>query len=278
MSTVQILCDNNIGRMDFMGEHGFAALIEHRDKTYLLDTGQGLTLPHNVKNGDVDLQTIEAILLSHGHFDHTGGLSWVLEQTGSKSVIAHPGVFAEHMARTDVNPLTAPRYVGPPKSQSVYEAEGAEFEFKQKTEEITPGFHFITGYERRPELTPGDKKLLLPEGKDYIADPIAEDANLLLETDSGPVLVLGCAHGGVLNIMAHIEEKFGIKQLHAVLGGTHLMFYEPEQIQKVIETFEELDVMVVGVSHCTGHQAGMMLAHHFKDRFHQAAAGNIFVF
>lgn len=85
--------------------------------------------------------------------------------------------------------------------------------------EIAPGFHFITGYERKPELTPCDKQLLLPQGKGYVPDPIAEDANLLLETDLGPILILGCAHGGVLNIKAHVKETFGINRLHAVLGG-----------------------------------------------------------
>lgn len=111
MTAIQILCDNNIGHIDFLGEHGFSVLIEHRDKTYLFDTGQGVTLPHNVKKGDFDLQSIETIFLSHGHFDHTGGLSWVLEQTGSKRIIAHPGIFEEHMDRGDSNFSNAPRYI-----------------------------------------------------------------------------------------------------------------------------------------------------------------------
>jgi 7,8-dihydropterin-6-yl-methyl-4-(beta-D-ribofuranosyl)aminobenzene 5'-phosphate synthase len=104
MTTVQILCDNNIGRMDFLGEHGFAALIEHDDKTYLFDTGQGHTLPHNVKSGGFKLDGIEAILLSHGHFDHTGGLPWVLEQTGVKKNHRPPG----RICRTHGAPVTRP--------------------------------------------------------------------------------------------------------------------------------------------------------------------------
>lgn len=278
MSTVQILCDNNIGRIDFLGEHGFAALIEHDGKTYLFDTGQGHTLPHNVKAGGFPLAGIEAILLSHGHFDHTGGLPWVLGQTGPKNIIAHPAVFAQHMARISPDPAVAPMYIGAPKTQGAFEADGASFTFIETTEEIAPGFHFITGYARNPEQTPGDTQLVLAEGEGHIPDPIAEDANLLLETPSGPVLVLGCAHGGVLNIMDHVREKFGITRLHAVLGGTHLMFYAPEQIQAAIDTFEAFEVKLVGVSHCTGTQAGMVLAQHFGDRFQQAAAGSRFEF
>ena len=78
--------------------------------------------------------------------------------------------------------------------------------------------------------------------------------------------------------MAHVKEKMGINRLYAVLGGTHLMFYGPEQVQKVIDTFEEFEVKQVGVSHCTGPQASMVLAQHFGDRFQQAAAGSIFSF
>ena len=278
MTTVQILCDNNIGRMDFLGEHGFAALIEHDDKAYLFDTGQGHTLPHNVKSGGFKLDGIEAILLSHGHFDHTGGLPWVLAQTGSKKIIAHPAVFAGHMARLSPDPAVAPLYIGPPKTREAFEADGAIFDFREETSAVAPGFHFITGYARQPEQTPGDRQLVLPQGEDHVPDPIAEDANLLLETSSGPVLVLGCAHGGVLNILDHVKANFGITRLHAILGGTHLMFYAPEQIQAAIEAFEAFDVKVVGVSHCTGPQAAMTLAQHFGDRFQQAAAGNQFVF
>ncbi|MCB2169725.1 MAG: MBL fold metallo-hydrolase [Deltaproteobacteria bacterium] len=278
MTTVQILCDNNIGRMDFLGEHGFAALIEHDDKTYLFDTGQGHTLPHNVKSGGFKLGDIEAILLSHGHFDHTGGLPWVLEQTGAKKIIAHPAVFAKHMARLSPDPAVAPLYIGPPQTQEAFEAAGAIFDFREETGAVAPGFHFITGYARQPEQTPGDRQLVLPQGEDHVPDPIAEDANLLLETPSGPVLVLGCAHGGVLNILDHVKATFGISRLHAILGGTHLMFYAPEQIRAAIEAFEAFDVKVVGVSHCTGPQAAMTLAQHFGDRFQQAAAGSQFVF
>ena len=278
MTTVQILCDNNIGRMDFLGEHGFAAFIEHDDKTYLFDTGQGHTLPHNVKTGGIQLDGIEAVLLSHGHYDHTGGLPWVLEQTGPKKIIAHPAVFSKHMARLSSDATAAPHYVGVPKDQEGFGRTGAYFDFRKETGEVAPGFHFITGYERKPEQTPDDRKLVLARGDKFVPDPIAEDANLLLETSSGPVLVLGCAHGGVLNITDHVREKFGIDRLHAVLGGTHLMFYAPDQVQAAIDTFEAFDVQIVGVSHCTGPQAAMTLAQHFGERFRQAAAGVRFDF
>ncbi len=111
-----------------------------------------------------------------------------------------------------------------------------------------------------------------------VPDPIAEDASLLVETASGPVLLLGCAHGGVLNILDPIRTHLGITRLQAVLGGTHLMFFTPDRIKAVIEAFERFDVALVGVSHCTGDTAARQLAQHFGGRFRRAAAGSVFHF
>ena len=148
----------------------------------------------------------------------------------------------------------------------------------RKPERLPRVFILLPDMRASRSRPPATGSWCCPQGEGHVPDPIAEDANLLLETPSGPVLVLGCAHGGVLNILDHVKATFGITRLHAILGGTHLMFYAPEQIQAAIEAFEAFDVKLVGVSHCTGPQAAMTLAQHFGDRFQQAAAGSRFVF
>jgi 7,8-dihydropterin-6-yl-methyl-4-(beta-D-ribofuranosyl)aminobenzene 5'-phosphate synthase len=168
--------------------------------------------------------------------------------------------------------------VGCPRTQAELEKAGGRFVFHAATAQIAPGLWFISGYDRRPAQTPDDGKLVLAGANGPIPDPIAEDASLLLETTSGPVLLLGCAHGGVLNILDHIRERLGIRRLHAVLGGTHLMFFSSAQVRVVIEAFEHFDVALVGVSHCTGDGAAMQLAQHFDRRFQRAAAGRILRF
>jgi 7,8-dihydropterin-6-yl-methyl-4-(beta-D-ribofuranosyl)aminobenzene 5'-phosphate synthase len=278
MTTIRILCDNNIAGVNFLGEHGFAALVHHASGTYLFDTGQGHTLAHNVKSGGVRLPDVGAVVLSHGHYDHTGGLVWALSQTGPVAVHAHPEVFAPHLALDKDDPAKPPRFVGCPRSRAELEAAGAQFVFHTHTTEIDPGAWFVTGYERRADQTPADGKLILegPDGPQ--ADPIADDASLLLETVAGPVLLLGCAHGGVLNILDHVRDHFRITRLNAILGGTHLMFFSPDQVSRVIEAFEAFEVALVGVSHCTGSEAGMQLAQHFGGRFRRASAGSVFRF
>jgi 7,8-dihydropterin-6-yl-methyl-4-(beta-D-ribofuranosyl)aminobenzene 5'-phosphate synthase len=277
-TTIQILCDNNIGRMDFLGEHGFAAHVTHDSGAYLFDTGQGLTLPHNVRQAGLQMANLDAVLLSHGHYDHTGGLGWVLEQTGPIDIHAHPDVFTPHLALNENDSSPSPRSVGCPRSQADLEKAGGRFVSHAATAQIAPGLWFISGYDRQPAQTPDDGKLVLAGANGPIPDPIAEDASLLLETPSGPVLLFGCAHGGVLNILDHIRERLGIRRLHAVLGGTHLMFLSSAQVRAVIEALEHFDVALVGVSHCTGDEAAMQLAQHFGRRFRRAAAGRILRF
>lgn len=276
MTTIHILCDNSIGRNDFLGEHGFAALIERPEGRYLFDTGQGLTLPHNLRQAGLGLDGLRAVILSHGHYDHTGGLGWVLQEAGPLRVVAHPDLFVRHLALNAEESPGAARFVGSPLTRAELESRGARFEWYKTSTELAPGLWFVAGYARRPSQTPQDPKLILaaPQGA-HAPDPVAEDAGLLIHTPSGPVLVLGCAHGGLLNILDHLETELGVERLYAVLGGTHLMFYAPEQIRVVIARLERLDVSRVAVSHCTGNTAALALAQHFQERFSFAAAGSV---
>ncbi len=278
MTTIRILCDNNIAGTDYLGEHGFAALVTYQGASYLFDTGQGHTLPHNAAQSGARLADLRAVLLSHGHYDHTGGLTWVLEQTGAIEVHAHPGVFTPHLAIDPGGRANPPRYVGCPQPREALEAAGARFVFHAHTAEIAPGLWFISGYARRRSQTPADGKLVLDGADGPVPDPLVDDASLLIKTEAGPVLLLGCAHGGVLNILDHIRDCLGISRLQAVLGGTHLLFATTGQVRAVIDALEAFDVAQVGVSHCTGSEATTQLAQHFGERFRRAAAGSVFRF
>ncbi len=271
---ITILCDNCISHNGFLAEHGFSALIERSPNKFLFDTGQGIVLPNNLKASGSDLKETDTIFISHGHYDHTGGLKWALQTIGPVDIVAHGDIFSKHMSlKAGPGQIGKPRYVGCPLSQAELQSLGARFKFTNQTKEIFPGVWFLSGIERIPGQTPDDPTLVLLQQGKTIPDPVADDASLLIETGKGPILLLGCSHAGVLNILDHVRNKMGITRLHAILGGTHLMFLPKEELSGVINKIEEFSVKLVGVSHCTGMHAAATLASYFGDRFFFASAG-----
>jgi len=279
-TTLTIVCENCAGRSGVIGEHGFAALIETGEATYLFDTGPGLSLPHNAAALEKDMRRVEKIFISHGHYDHTGGLEWAVSQAAPVEVVAHPDIFSRHMNGNPDDPRVVPHYVGCPASRETLAAAGARFQMLDTTREIVPGIHFVTGVARKPGQTEPDLRLMVQEtaGAAFHTDPLHDDASLLIQGDHPPVLLLGCAHAGLLNILDHIASELGITRLGAVLGGTHLKFCGSELIEKTIDRLEEFGVQQVSVCHCTGFDAAAILAGHFEDRFSRAEAGTSYRF
>jgi 7,8-dihydropterin-6-yl-methyl-4-(beta-D-ribofuranosyl)aminobenzene 5'-phosphate synthase len=105
-------------------------------------------------------------------------------------------------------------------------------------------------------------------------DPLADDASLLLETESGPVVLLGCAHAGTVNILRHFREQTGHTRFHAVIGGTHLGFLEDtSQLDQTMLALEDFGLELLAVSHCTGQHAAAAFLGRFGSRFAFAGAG-----
>ena len=275
---ITILCDNTISKSGFIGEHGFSLLIERMNEKYLFDTGPGMSLPFNMNRLKKNFSKLEKVFISHGHYDHTGGLKWVAQQLDKVEVLAHPFMFSRHMILDSQDTTKAPRYIGCQFPQDELEELNATFNFIDHTREVIPGLWFVTGVDPAPENSPNDTRLLIPKEDQFVHDPVRDDASLLLETDSFPILVLGCAHAGVFNILDHIKKNMGITKLRAILGGTHLMFFELEDVRRAIDKFEEFSIDLVGVSHCTGFQAAVELYNHFGERFRRASAGSFFGF
>ena len=275
---ITILCDNYAGKPFLIGEHGFSALIEQGDKSFLFDTGSGIGLASNLKLLGKNLKGVSRIFLSHGHYDHTGGLAWAIQETGPVNVTAHPELFSRHMAKSPLFEASEPRYIGSPSTQNELESLGAAFTWIDRTTKVEDGLWFVTGVPCKPEQTLHDPQLVLKQGDAVVQDTIVDDASLLIETDTDPVLLLGCAHAGVMNILDHLRDTMKIQKLRAILGGTHLMFFSPEMTLPVIKRIEEFGVSQIAVSHCTGMMAAVTLAGHFKDRFAAAVTGSVFSF
>ena len=119
---------------------------------------------------------------------------------------------------------------------------------------------------------------MVRDGDAFRPDPFLDDLSLIVETQQGPVLILGCAHAGLHNIVDHVRTQTGFDRFHAVLGGTHLGAGKEEDWEQALDLFEDWGVEKIATSHCTGFHAASFLACRLGDRVSPAAAGISFEF
>jgi 7,8-dihydropterin-6-yl-methyl-4-(beta-D-ribofuranosyl)aminobenzene 5'-phosphate synthase len=266
-----VLCDNAVYGVGGIAEHGWAVWIETLSGILLFDTGQGRALLRNAHYFGKDLASVNAICISHHHFDHTGGLLGALQvMRGGRDgtcipVYGHPDLFKESYS---IPKGKKPRYIGIPFSRAAVEGAGAHLRLEFEWREIEDGV-FLTGeVPRRTEFERDDPDLkhFGPQGE-LVTDPIIDDQALVIDTHQGLFIVLGCSHAGVINILTYIVERAGRSRIHTIIGGTHLGPAGDEQVTKTISALDAFDIERIGVTHCTGQKVVARMSEAFGERF-----------
>lgn len=269
--SITTLVEDTVSGTGLLSEHGLSFWIEYGDRRVLFDTGQTDLLLENARILGVDLSKTDSIVLSHGHYDHTGGLAAVLDIAPGAIVYTHPAALRPKFGRKNAETRT----IGMSDSTKKHVRAHAQDERVVWTEaptEVVPGL-FVTG--RIPRNTDFEDV----GGTFYVdehcqkADVLPDDQAMFLHTPRGLVVLLGCSHAGVVNTLDYIVKLSEDRRIDSVVGGMHLLIASQDRIRETVNAFHRYNVQNIGLAHCTGANATQQIRDAFPDRCFLCSTG-----
>jgi len=257
---VKVLVDDVRPKAGLDSEHGLSLWIEYKEKRILFDTGQSDILLQNAKKIGVDLTRTDVIILSHGHYDHTGGLCAVLKVVPDAVIYAHPAAVEPKysckegkvrpigMSALTRQAINNHKIVWTEKPFNLCEGITLTGQIPRKSSfEDVGGAFFIDKNCRKP-------------------DNLLDDQALFIESSKGLVVVLGCAHSGIVNTLDYISRLTHQSKIYAIIGGMHLVDASDDRIRHTIEALKRYDIEKIVPLHCTGTRATEFLFAAFGDK------------
>lgn len=252
---VVVLCDNSA--LPGLGcEWGLSLAINLGPETadggglWLWDTGQTGLCVENARALGIDVASARGLALSHGHYDHTGGLDALVAAGFSGAVHAHPACALERFAEEpDGKPR---RSIGPPRPLPEFVPAGP-------VTRLAPGLTLVTDIARAPGAFQAVQGFSF-DSDGGRPDHVPDDAFLVLDGASGPVLILGCCHSGLANSLEAARERLGLERFYAVLGGLHLFNAGRAAVEETARALDGFGVELLAAGHCTGPERLPQLA------------------
>lgn len=274
-TTITLLVENTAKGRGILAEHGLAYWIATPNQKVLFDTGQGEALTRNADFLGKRLEEAEAIVLSHGHYDHVGALQKALARAPQATVYLHPDALRRRYTGAASGGTraidTAFVYGGELQRQA------SACIYTREPTEVAEGL-WVTGEVPRIMDYEDTGGVFYLDAEGHEVDPIRDDQSMYFRCAAGVVLILGCAHAGVVNTMRHVAALTKTDRLHAVIGGMHLLHAGPERLAKTYAAFREFQVEVFAPCHCTGLAAITGFWAEFPGRCVEAHAGKSFTF
>lgn len=259
-----LLVDNTVRGSGLLAEHGLAWWIDTGSHRVLFDTGQGRVLGHNAQLLGIDLSQADAIVLSHGHYDHVLGLPEALEAAPDALLCLHPGALGR---RYGVGPDGAPRRLSTDFMEAGEFGAGRTILRVDRPTEVVPGIWVSGEIPRRHDWEDVGGRFFLDEGLSC-PDSIVDDMSIYLTQGQRLSVIFGCAHAGMVNTMEHVLAATECTEMDLLAGGLHLCNASASRISKTIETLKHWRPQRMRFCHCTGAQA----VHQIWEEFPEACA------
>ncbi len=271
-SSVQItvLVENTCMSPGLIAEHGIAFWIDTGSHYLLFDTGQGKALQHNARRMNINLSLVDTIALSHGHYDHIGGLGVAVNAADHPRIFAHPDIMQLKFSKDRSGFSREVSFIS--LLEELTKNNGSLFNFNKEMTNPCDGFMLTGEIPRITDFEDTGGAFYLDENG-QTPDPLMDDQALFFETKEGTVILSGCAHSGIVNTLEYVSKLTGNKKIHAVIGGFHLVKASPYRIEKSIEAFKQYGVQQIGLGHCTGMNAIVEFWKAFPNQCFHCTAG-----
>lgn len=274
--TVLIEDSVDMDKPDLLAKHGLSFFVEAETGnvkvSILMDVGPSPdVMLHNIDEMGIDLRKTDAILLSHGHYDHVGSLIETLKRIEKQvPVIAHPKIFNP---KFKVKPSL--KFIGASFKPSDVEASGGVFLYASNPVTIAEGITTSGEVERHAAFEKVEDFWMVDDGR-FVEDALLDDQALIIHVkNKGLVVLVGCAHSGIINTIRHAQKVMRTDKVFAVLGGFHLAKADDKRTQATVNELAKLDLKFVGPCHCIGQKAVNRLLEAFGDRCHPLRTGDI---
>lgn len=272
------LIENSKGTQGLANEFGLSLHIEANEKRILFDTGTSSAFAENAEKLKVDLSEVDMAVLSHGHFDHGGGLAAFFSSNEAAPLYLRTTADGDLYGRF----LFRNRYVG--LDQAVLKANQTRLRWVETDTEIAPGLHILTTIPDTECKPNSGKSILVKQSSAFVPDAFRHELVFVVKEEDGISVITGCGHLGVLNMVLAAKRKFPGKPIKAVLGGFHMirnaitggMAATPAEMKAMALRFKELGCQRVISGHCTGRKASAILGRELKESYSQLSTGMTF--
>jgi 7,8-dihydropterin-6-yl-methyl-4-(beta-D-ribofuranosyl)aminobenzene 5'-phosphate synthase len=248
-----------------LGEHGLAVLIETETERWLYDTGRGKALIPNLTTLNVSADSLNGVILSHGHLDHVSGLAELLKiRLKPLTVYAHPGIFINRFHK----PGDKLKPVGMTPNRTQLERMGAVFQFNEDPSMLAPGLWLTGRIPRENAFETIQEPFFVEESQGLAPDLIWDEQALAIEGEHGVFILSGCSHAGIVNIMSRVKEILPEQKIWGIMGGLHLLNAGQRRLDLTIEALKAEQLEFVSVGHCTGFCETAAIAAALPEVFH----------
>jgi 7,8-dihydropterin-6-yl-methyl-4-(beta-D-ribofuranosyl)aminobenzene 5'-phosphate synthase len=266
--SVTVLSDNRAA-YGLEAEHGLALWVEAAGRKVLFDTGQGAAAPRNAETLGLDVSGAEAVVLSHGHYDHSGNVPWALSHAPRAPLYLHPSA---PRARYSIREAAKENGMPRASAQAVERLEESRRRWVPAAQAVCEGV-WLTGPVPRVTAYEDTGGPFYLDAGGLQPDEVPDDLSLWIQAPAGLVVCLGCCHAGVVNTLRHITALARDTRIVAVIGGMHLVQAGQERLERTAEALKGYAIPHVFPCHCTGEAATGFLADRLGSSVHPGYAG-----